>query len=118
MQGSTRMSIKRPSRFHALRLALALAVASWSWPAVAQRPKIAASLPLTHKVQAATERLEMTVNSSRILSLDLRIPRAVVNNRDLLDLTPLSPKEFQIFARKTGVTQVNLWDEKGQIHAI
>ena len=41
-----------------------------------------------------------------------------MNNKDVVDLTALSPNVIQIFAKKPGVTQVNLWDEKNQIHTI
>lgn len=74
--------------------------------------------PLVHKLLAANERMEMTVNSSRILDLELRIPKAQVNNQDILELTALSPNQIQMFAKKPGVTQVNLWDESDQIHTI
>ena len=55
---------------------------------------------LVHRIQAASERIEMTVNSSRVLTLDQNIPRAQVNNKDILELTPLSPNEIQVFAKK------------------
>ena len=71
---------------------------------------------LVHRIQAASERIEMTVNSSRILTLDQTIPRAQVNNKDILELTPLSPNEIQVFAKKAGVTSINLWGEKGQVY--
>ncbi len=71
-----------------------------------------------HKVEAASERLEMTVNTSRLLTLDQKIPRAQVNNKDVVDLAALSPNVIQIYAKKAGITQVNLWDEKNQIHSI
>jgi len=73
--------------------------------------------PVVHIVRAG-ERLEMLVNTSRILTLQNRIPQAMVNNPDLLALTALSPTQFQISAKKPGVTQVNLWDEKQQIHTV
>ena len=73
---------------------------------------------LVHRIQAASERIEMTVNSSRVLTLDQNIPRAQVNNKDILELTPLSPNEIQVFAKKAGVTSINLWGEKGQIYTI
>jgi pilus assembly protein CpaC len=76
-----------------------------------------ASGPIVHIVRAA-EKLEMLVNTSRILTLQHRIPEAMVNNKDLLAITALSPTQFQISAKKPGVTQVNLWDEKGQIYTI
>jgi pilus assembly protein CpaC len=77
-----------------------------------------------HEVRAAGERLEMLVNTSRILSLSPeltqanRVPQVDVGNPDILDATPLSPTQVQVFAKKPGVTAVNLWDEKGGIHAI
>ena len=71
-----------------------------------------------HKLTDATEHQEMTVNTSRILTLDAQIPQAQVNNPDIVQLTPLSPNQIQLSAKKTGVTQVNLWDEKGQIYSV
>ncbi len=63
-------------------------------------------------------RLELTTNTSRILTLDKNIPRVQVNNPDLLAVTPLSANQVQISAKKAGVTQVNLWDDNGQIHTV
>jgi pilus assembly protein CpaC len=73
---------------------------------------------VVHKVTQATERLEMTVNTSQILTLGARIPRIVVNNPELVTARPISENQIQIAARKSGVTQINLWDEKGQIYTI
>jgi len=50
--------------------------------------------------------------------LDKRIPQAQVNNPEIVQLTALSPNQIQIFGKKSGVTQVNLWDESGSIYAI
>jgi pilus assembly protein CpaC len=74
--------------------------------------------PIIHKVDASEQRIEMVENTSRILTLDMKIPKAQVNNPDVLDLNPVGAKQVQIHAKKPGITQVNLWDEKGQIHAI
>jgi pilus assembly protein CpaC len=73
--------------------------------------------PIVHIVRAG-EKLEITVNTSRILTLQRKIPQAMVSNPDLLTLTPLSPTQIQISAKKPGVTQVNLWDENQQIYTI
>ncbi len=83
----------------------------------AQREMLPAA-PIVHKITSINERESLTVNSGRILTLDKKIPQAQVNNPEILDLTPLSPTQIQIFAKKTGVTQVNLWDENGQIYTI
>ena len=73
---------------------------------------------IVHKVTSANERMEMTVTTSRILTLDQKVPQAQVNNPDVLELTPLSPNQVQVFAKKPGVTQVNLWSENNQIYTI
>lgn len=79
---------------------------------------------MVRQIQAASERQEMTVHSSRILTLSPeltsanRIPRAQVNNPEVLDVTPLSATQIQISAKKPGVTQVNLWDENGDIYTV
>ena len=76
------------------------------------------SQAVIYQIKHSHDRLEMVVNSSRILKLDQKIPKAVVNNPDLLDVTPLSPTEIQIFAKKAGVTQVNIWGEDQKIRSI
>jgi pilus assembly protein CpaC len=73
---------------------------------------------VVRNISQATERLEMTVNTSQILTLGARIPRLVVNNPELVTATPVSETQVQIAARKPGVTQINLWDEKGQIYTV
>ncbi len=73
---------------------------------------------IIYKVQDASERLEMTVNTSRILTLDDKIPRFVVNDPDKVKVTPVSATQLQIVALKPGVTQINLWTDKGKIHSI
>lgn len=73
---------------------------------------------LIRKISGPNERLELTTNSSRILTLEKPIPRVQVNNPDLLAVTPLSANEVQVSAKKAGVTAVNLWDEDGQVHTV
>lgn len=70
------------------------------------------------QVANPNQRLEMIVNSSRIFTLDEKIPKAQVNNPDLIRLTPLSPNKIQVSALKPGVTQVNLWAEDGTIFTV
>ncbi|HUY36944.1 MAG TPA: pilus assembly protein N-terminal domain-containing protein [Pirellulales bacterium] len=73
---------------------------------------------IVHKLDGPSERMEMIVNTSRILTLDRDIPTAQVNNPDILELTPLDRAKIQIVAKKPGVTQVNLWDDKDEIHTV
>ncbi len=73
---------------------------------------------MIRKISGPTEKLEITTNTSRILTLETRIPRVQVNNPELLSVTPLSATQIQISAKKAGVTAVNLWDEDGNIHTV
>jgi pilus assembly protein CpaC len=83
--------------------------------ALAQSP---ASQPFVVDVSQGTQRLEMTVQTSRILTLMHDVPRIQVNNPEILTAQALEPSKVQLFARKAGVTQVNLWDKKGNIQSI
>ena len=81
-------------------------------------PLPALAQAIIQKIETANERVELTANTSRILTLDQKIPRAQVNNPDILTLTPLSPNQIQISAKQSGVTQVNLWDENGLVYSV
>ncbi|HWA99337.1 MAG TPA: pilus assembly protein N-terminal domain-containing protein, partial [Pirellulales bacterium] len=74
--------------------------------------------PVIHRISSANERLNMVANSSRILMLDQRIPQAQVNNPEILEVTPLSPTQLQVYAKRAGVTQINLWSESKEIYTI
>jgi len=78
----------------------------------AQQP---ASAALHFKVERRIERLEMTVNYSRILTMDGSIPRAQVANPSIVKLTPLSRNQIQIAALKAWLqlalpSNANLFD--------
>lgn len=90
-----------------------LIVAALPNPATGQQ-----SPSVVRNLSQSNERLEMTVNTSQILTLGTRIPRIVVNNPDLVTATPVSETQVQIAARKPGVTQINLWDENGEIYTV
>ena len=75
------------------------------------------SSPYFH-VTGNDDHLKMVVNSSRFLTLDKRIPQVQVNNPDILSVVPMSPTSVQISARRTGVTQVNIWGEDKKIYTV
>jgi pilus assembly protein CpaC len=71
-----------------------------------------------YHVTGNDDRLKMVVNSSRFIILDKRIPQVQVNNPDILGVVPVSPNQVQISAKRTGVTQVNLWGEDKRIYTV
>ena len=60
----------------------------------------------------------MVVNTSRIFTMAAKIPKAQVNNPDILRVSPISANELQVSASAPGVTQVNLWDTEGEVHTV
>jgi len=84
-------------------------------PLSAQSP---GNQPFVVDVAQGTQRLEMTVQTSRILTLMHDVPRIQVNNPEIITAQALEPNKIQLFARKAGVTQVNLWDKKGNIQSL
>ncbi len=106
----------QPSTIQPATIQPATSQPATSQPATSQP---ATSQPsIIHKVQSPTERLEMTVHTSRILTMDQKIPQAQVNNPEILDLTPLSPYQIQVSAKTAGVTQINLWGENQKLFTI
>lgn len=106
-----------------LLVCLMLAVGSPRWcraQAIAPNPPglDSAGQGVVFRITGPSQRQEMTVNTSRILTLERKIPQAQVNNPEILDVTALSPNQIQIFAKKPGVTQVNLWDDLGNIYTV
>ena len=73
---------------------------------------------LHYQVRNSSQRLEMVVNSSRILTLEVDVPRAQVNNPDVVKLTPLAANQIQVSALSPGVTQVNLFDDHENIYTV
>ena len=73
---------------------------------------------ILHRVDKPSDRIELTASDSRVLTSEVRIKRAQVNNSEILELTALSANQVQIHAKRPGVTQVNIWDENDQVHTI
>ncbi len=107
-----------PLASRCLLLAALAAAVTVQGPRLAEAQIIASSQSVIQKISSPNEKLELTTNTSRILTLEKRIPRVQVNNPELLSVTPLSATQVQISAKKAGVTAINLWDEDGQIHAV
>jgi pilus assembly protein CpaC len=107
------------TRYFLQRLALPAVLALLPVAVVAQNgPSPLPKPPITFKIQFANERLEMTVHSSRILTMDQKIPQAQVNNPDILELVMLSPNQVQLSAKAAGVTTVNLWGEDKKVSSV
>ena len=74
--------------------------------------------PVHFQVTSGTQSLNMLVNTTRIVTLDRKVARLLVNNSEILRATPLSPNQIQVAAITPGITTVNLWDENDRVYAV
>ena len=70
------------------------------------------------QVKSTTERLEMNVNTSKVVDFPFDVPKMLVNNPDIVRVIPISPKSIQLSALRAGVTQVNVWDADGNVTTV
>ena len=74
--------------------------------------------PLKFEISGPNERLEMIINTSRILTTERNIPKLLVDNETIVRAQPIAPNQVQIVALKTGFTTLTVWDEAENEHAI
>ena len=60
----------------------------------------------------------MTVNASRVVEFPFAVPRMLVNNPDLVRVTPISDRSIQLSALRAGVTQLNVWDSDNNVTSL
>jgi len=73
---------------------------------------------VSYKVRGASDRLEMTVNGSRVVEFPFAVPRMLVNNPDLVRVVPISDRSIQLSALRAGVTQLNVWDGDNNVTSL
>lgn len=74
--------------------------------------------PVHFQVSKSVDRLDMIVNTSRILTTEHKIPRLLVENQSIVRAQPISPNQVQLSAVKAGFTTLTVWDEKDTEHTI
>jgi len=97
-------------------VAIASSTLAWAAPALGQDQPGATNVRF--QVRGPAERLEMTVNASRVVDFPFDVPRMLVNNPDLVRVVPISPRSIQLSAIRAGVTQLNVWDTDGNVTTI
>ncbi|MEM1070502.1 MAG: pilus assembly protein N-terminal domain-containing protein [Planctomycetota bacterium] len=109
------------ARLSAALLLAATLVAAFAVPASGQTGPVrltSTESTVAHNISQSVERLEMLVKSSRILTLEERIPKFQVHNEEVLGATPVSQNQIQIFAKTPGTTQLNLWDTDDKLYTV
>lgn len=74
--------------------------------------------PIHFQVSNPVERLEMIVNTSRIINCDYKIPELMIDNENIVRAKPISPNQVQLSALKPGFTTLTLFDESKKEHSL
>ena len=111
------MSNKQPKRIgrkSALAIASTLALWTLAWPsarpAVAQA-KTSPSDDVTASEEKASQVITIEPGKAKKLTFDQKIKKANILLPDVADVVPLGPNELLITAKKSGATQLIIWDE-------
>ncbi len=65
--------------------------------------------------QRDIQKLELTSGKSKVLDLPVAIKRASLANPDVADTVVLSPTQIYLTGKATGVTNLTLWNESGNM---
>jgi pilus assembly protein CpaC len=74
--------------------------------------------PIHFQVSNPGERLEMIVNTSRIINCEYKIPELMIDNEAIVRAKPISPNQVQLSALKPGFTTLTLFDEEKKEHTL
>lgn len=80
-----------------------------------ERPTLTST---NYEVRQTIQQLDLIVKSSRVITLDGRIPKFQVYNEEIVSATPVSENQIQVFAKIPGATQLNIWDTNDRQYTI
>jgi pilus assembly protein CpaC len=73
---------------------------------------------VSYEIRQPIQQLDIVVKSSRVITLDGRIPKFQVFNEEIVVATPVSENQIQVFAKTPGATQLNVWDTNDRQYTI
>jgi pilus assembly protein CpaC len=73
---------------------------------------------IIQEISSQSERLDLFVNTSKLIRLQKAIPKALVQNPDIAELHPRGENQLQVVGKKAGFTQVVLWDLENRAYTI
>ncbi len=84
----------------------------------ASHAQVVGRQPIHFQVSSPIQRLEMIVNTSRIINCEYNIPELMIDNESIVRAKPISPNQVQLSALKPGFTTLTLFDEAKKEHAL
>ncbi len=116
---TTRLPAASPAQV--LLIAVAVVASPWMHRASAKGDEKfvnATQASVNYNISQSVERIEMLDKSSRILTLEERIPKFQVHNEEVLSAQPISQNQIQISGKQPGTTQLNIWDTNDKLYTV
>ena len=111
------MATTRLPKIYAL-VAMAFLTLHAATSAPAVHAQVVGRQPIHFQVSNPVERLEMIVNTSRIINCEYNIPQLMIDNENIVRANPISPNQVQLSALKPGFTTLTLFDENKKEHSL
>lgn len=95
-------------------LSAALALSTLAWPSsTALRAQATTAPSIDNSEDQAIQTITLQPGKAKKMSFDQRVKRANILAPDIADVVPLGPNDLLITAKKSGSTQLIVWDEAG-----
>lgn len=120
-QGCTRMTnyFFLLSRRIALTVAVSVAIFSGRF-ASAQGPQWGQTTQdvSPYRVSDQSERIQVIVQSSRVLTFDFDVPKFVIGNDSVIAVQPMSPNQIMVAGLRQGVSPLGIYDAEGNVKTV
>jgi len=96
------------------RISCAIVLLAGASAVMAQSP----SGSIIQNISGPSEKVELYVNSSKLIRLQRPIPKAIVENPDIVSLVPRSENELQVMGKREGFTTITLFDSQNKTYGL
>lgn len=73
---------------------------------------------MQYQIGSQSERVQIVVQSSRVLTFSYDVPKFVVGNNAIIRATPVAPNQIMISGITQGVSPLGVYDKDGAIHTL
>ena len=76
------------------------------------------SSDMQYRIGEQSQRVQIVVQSSRVLTFEYDVPKFVVGNNEVIRATPVAPNQILISGIKQGVSPLGVYDSEGRIQTL
>lgn len=106
------------NRFQSATMMSLVLTASAFLPQLASGQQMVSQTPLQFQMSRTSNRIELIVSDSRILTMEYDVPDVLIGNPEIIRVTPLSPNQLLLTALQPGVTALGIFDPDRNVQTI